>query len=365
MPQDENQNQSGLLNLDELQSEFTFEVPKSEDQEDLPPVPELNLEATAEEPEKEKDVVKEEPKLVTKTEKSNYSVRAQALIEAGEWEDAETDLEDGTTVKLSEYDDLNEEQYKDLLAEYKKIKEEQLNSKYLKVENVDEDKKRIASIVLNGGDLREIFKNPQELVRPFSEELGWDLDNENHQAAIVYQQYLAQGLSESEAGELVEKARKNLELDDRSKQIVNFHQKNHSEKLKRVEVDLIQEMKDEEDRIKNYRKDLSKEYKDLGLEDSLIKRLINSATNKTDKGDFHIDSLYEERMRDPKKAKDLILFLEDEEKFLKLKNYQTEKDVKVSTLRKISLIPKGRERGSTETEDKSKETFVFDLPPKN
>lgn len=362
MPQDENQNQDGLLTMDEFTSEFTFEVPKAGEEKTVEaPVPELNLEAV---PESVAPI--EEPKEVTppKTSKNtnSFSLKAQTLIEAGEWEDAEIELEDGTTVKLSEYEDLDEAQYKELLAEQKKLKEEDFGKKYLKADNADEDKKRIASIVLNGGDLKEIFKDPAELVKPFSEELGWDLDNEQHQAAIVYQQYLAQGLSESEAADLVEKAKKDITLDDKAKQIAAFHQKNHTEKLKKIEADLIQEQKEEEERLKTYKKDLSKEYKDLGLDDSLIKRLVNSATTKTNQGDFLVDSLYEERMKDPKKAKDLILFLEDEEKFLKMKMYKTEKDTTVNALRKIQLIPKGRERGGNPQEEDSKETFRFDIP---
>lgn len=361
------ENQDGLLTAEELASEFTFSVPDAQSTE----LKDVNIDLVGSIPEEEVPQAtppkKEEaapviPQL-TPSQNTEYSVKAKTLIEVGEWEDAEIELEDGSTVKLSEYDGLDEEQYKELLKEQKKIRQEDIEKKYIKADDADENKKRLANIILKGGDLKEIFKTEEELVEPFSESIGWDLDNEQHQASILYQNFLAKGITEGDAADLVEKARKDLTLDIKAKQIVDYVRGQHSAKIKEAEVNLIKELKEEQERLKTYKVNLTKEYREQGLEDNLIKRLVDSATVKTENGDFHVDSLYEEKMKDPKEAKEIILFLQDREKYLALNMNKAELKANVETFRKIKLIPKGRDKNSPAAEGDEKSTsFKFELP---
>ena len=68
-------------------------------------------------------------------------------------------------------------------------------------------------------------------------------------------------------------------------------------------------------------------------------------------------------MKDPKEAKEIILFLQDREKYLALNMNKAELKANVETFRKIKLIPKGRDKNSPAAEGDEKSTsFKFELP---
>lgn len=370
MPNNENQEfKEGAISFDDLQEGFIFETPTDEIiEEETPKNGEFQFEEEPKETEdnteekkteEKPDVEEVKPETLEVAEKNPYFEITKKLIDSGKWDDA---IVDGKDIKLSEYADITEEEYFDLLEQQKKGSEEELEEKYLKAEGVDEDKKRIASIVLNGGDLKEIFQSPQAMVKPFSEELGWNLDDEQHQASIVYQHFLSQGMTEKQAQSLVKAAQEDLNLDVQAQQIVDFHQKNYSEKLKKIEQDLVAEKEAEKERIKTYRSDLLKQYREDKLPDTLTKRLVDLATKESENGSLLIDEIYDKVMKDPKEAKEVILFLADKDKYLESKMAEVKNKTQVETFKTIKLTPTDRSKKAGQEKEETVE-IDFILPP--
>ena len=74
------------------------------------------------------------------------------------------------------------------------------------------------------------------------------------------------------------------------------------------------------------------------MEDGLGKVLAESATKKTSDGQLYIDTVYENLMKDPDKAKDLVFFMLEKDKFLAKKGASIKREVNISNLKKIKLV---------------------------
>ena len=360
-----NQKKEGAVSFEDIIQDFTFEVPGVQEEETIETT-ELDFSEQEKEVEQKEVVeekkpeVQEQLKVEEQPEESTFFKLTKKLIDSGKWSDAEIEDEEGNTIKLSEYKNLSEDEYFELLEQQKEAEKEEITSKYLKADDADEDKKRIASIVLNGGDLKEIFQSPEQLIKPFDESLGWDLDNEEHQYAIVYQEYLAKGFSKERAKLNADADLKELTLDIKATEIVKYRQKDYSDKLQKIETDLVAEREAERERLKTYKTQLSKEYKEQKLPETLSKRLIDLATKENSEGELLIDEMYNKVMQDPKEAKEVILFLADREAYLKTKMLETKKEVELTTFKKFNLIKDKAKKAPQE--EKTETEFTFEIP---
>lgn len=347
--------------FEELQKEFSFDLPPSLETPPTPvELPTINLELDTEEKEEIKEVV-EEIKLPT-AESSDYSKIVKKFLDSGDWEDAVIKTDEGE-VKISELENITEEEFFNLIADQKAIKDEDVKEKYLPVDGLTEDKKTIIDIIAKGGDLTEIFKSPEQMQKPYDENLGWDLDNEQHQFKIVEDYYVATGQEPKRAKLLAEVDMTEMVLDEKAKQIVEGYQTAYSDNLKKIAQTLEEDKKAEAEKLKNYRAELLKSYKEQAIPEALTKKLVDAATRETQEGVFGVDSIYEKLMEDPKQANEIIFFLMDKERYLQEKMKETKKQTQVQNMRVINRIPKSTDKKqTTEENEETKKGFTFELP---
>lgn len=349
-------NQLVLMNQESLNSESAMKVtvsdlsggePEKEDEKEAEVVSEVDsVKEGAVVADIEKDIQKEVKSLGGE---KNFTSIAKKLLSKGDWEDGIIDI-DGKEVKLSEIEDLDEDTFYDIWEEQKESKKEEITKNYIPVKGVDEEKLRLINILKNGGDLKEIFKDENQLRKPFE---GVDLESEQNLQSIYYNQLLRQNIDESDARDLVIKATKDLTLDSKAKNIVELHQENFKKDLKRIEKETEELQKEERENAKIYKKSLHTLYKEEGIEDSLSKVLVEAGTKYDDKtGQLYIDTVYEKLMEDPTKAKDLIFFMLEQEKFLAKKGVSAKTEVEMKNLRKFKIA---RETGKTATTEVKKE----------
>jgi hypothetical protein len=350
--------------FEDLQKEFSFDLPPNLETPPTPvELPTINLELDTEE--KEEKIIEEEVKevkLPTADASSEYSKIVKKFLDNGDWEDAVIKTDEGE-VKISELENITEEEFFNLIADQKAIKDEDVKEKYLPVDGLTEDKKTIIDIIAKGGDLTEIFKSPEQMQKPYDENLGWDLDNEQHQFKIVEDYYIATGIEPKRAKQLAKADMTDMELDVKAKQIVEGYQTAYSENLKKIAQSLEEDKKAEADRLKNYRSELLKTYKEQDIPEALTKKLVDAATRETQDGTFGVDTIYEKLMEDPKQANEIIFFLIDKERYLQEKMKETKKQTQVQNMRVISRIPKSVDKKqTTEENEETKKGFTFDLP---
>lgn len=294
-------------------------------------------------PNLEKDKSKDAPKEVdTKMSFDNgdsaYLDIIKEKLESGEWEDMLVEIEDGTEVKLSELESIDKETYKTLEKEIKTQQEVEFKEKYVSVDGLDEVKKRLINIVKEG-DLelaKALFQNPEALQVPFQ---GYDVDDDAHNEQVLTWYYQnALGHSPKESAALVRAAKEDLSVDVKAQKIVEYQRNQFYDNLKNREKEIIAEKAGEQERIKEYRKTLAAEFKQDGVTENLSRKFVDVATKLNKSGDFEIDTIYDEWMSDPKKAKDLLYFMLDKENYLKKATASTKKDVHLDTLKRIKIV---------------------------
>jgi hypothetical protein len=288
---------------------------------------------------KSKDEPKEpETKITLDNSDNTYLEIIKDKLESGEWDDVLVEDEEGNEVKLSELKDIDKDTFKTLEKEIKTQKEAEFKEKYVSVEDLDEVKKRLINIVKEG-DLelaKALFQNPAALQEPFK---GFDNDNDDHNEDVLFWYYeKGLGHSQKEAAALVKASKEDLTLDVKAQKIVEYQRNQFYENLKNREKEILEEKAKEQENLKTYRKNLISELKQEGLSETLTKKFVDVAT-KTDKtGNYEIDTIYDEWMSDPKKAKELIYFMLDKDNYIKKVTAAVKKDVQLDNLKRIKLV---------------------------
>lgn len=357
-----NQNQ-GEFTFDELISMADFNLEEEAPKEPSEVVIEIKEEVKEETNEEPKEEIKPESPVIKETENS-FSKTIKEKLESGEWDDVLIETEDGSEKKLSELEDVSQETFKSIESAIKEDKDREFKAKYIDVEGLDEISKKLINII-KSGDLEEakkLFENPEALKEPFK---GYDSDNDTHNEQVLKWYYSEMGHTTKEINSLVRTAKEELTLDDKAQKIVDFQRKAFSDKLENTEKALTEEKNREIEEIKEYKKNLSSSLKEEGLSENLVRKFVDVATKKDSTGNFEIDAIYEDIMKDPKRAKELIYFMLDKDDYLKKATLGAKKNVQMDNLKKIRIIQDTTKTNKKKPEEEAKtgsilETITFD-----
>jgi hypothetical protein len=320
------------------------------------------------EPEPEPNSVNEpaEPEKIeiqtTTPELTIYSQLAKERLSSGEWEDVLVG-ETGKEVPLSELiesGNFDEEIYNRLKEDFNEHKEKELQSKYIKVDDLSDKQKSLINLVKLGDyeKAKEFFINHEQVLKePFPD---YSSDNEQYNIQILKWFYTkVENKTDKEANALISVLQEDATLDVKAEEIVNQTRNHFHERLRQAEVAAEEEKKQEQARIKQYKKDLVSELK-TAVDENLAKRFSETATKYDKEGNLEIDNIYDQWMRDPKKASKLIHFLLDEENFLKKATQEVKKNTLKDTLRTVNIIRQTSKTPTTPQEEENKFNIVFD-----
>ena len=324
------------------------EEPETNDQ----PQETEEVEAIGEEEDEESETDTAEEVTETEDEKSNaYSV-LKFLLDSGELEDLEVFVDDSEEGKLlSEYKDIDEDTLKTIIEEKRKKDAKEDSEKKLDLKGVDENQKRLINIIKNSSfeEAKQIFQNELPLKEPWSD---YDPTNEDHQA-IAYRYYLttALGQTPSEANDMVEVAKKNLVLDKKANAVVEKQREIYRDSLARKEKEVEENRKRQLEEDKKFKTTLGEMYKDLPLEKT--KEFVKSATTKTETGTTVVEDKFREVMKDPEKASKLIMYLLDEELFLKDVTSKARTEEQIENIKRIRIASSSKKTRGTQNRKES------------
>ena len=331
------------------------------------PKVEITLTQEEEEAPKDETKVEEQKPAEVKTEitleqqPTIYKELVKEKLTRGELDDVIIVI-DGEEKQLSELDNLDEETYNQVVEEYNKTKDEDFKSKYVSVEDLNETQKALINIV-KSGDLekaKELFEKPQLLQEPFQ---GYDSSSDEHNEQVLAWYYGTLGHSKKEIEALVSASKEDLTLDLKAEKIVEFQKTQFKDRIRQEEVSAQEAKKQEEDRIKSYRKDLMSTLKEEGLSETMSRKFVDVATKYDKDGNLEIDTIYDEWMSDPKKAKELIYFMLDKESYLNKAKSAVKTEVQKDLLKKVNIVRDTTKTSKVKEEEQSPsnpfETLVF------
>lgn len=297
---------------------------------------------TSPKPEPTAPVIEDKPTNKT----SVYTNLIKEYIEDGDWEDGAIEMEDenGETIQVNllELTDVTPEQFKQIKAGQKALKEEELKSKYISKENLDENTLKIIELKKAGGDTRELFQIQAELVNPLD---TLDLDDERVHEYLVRQKLSANpDLDQDDIDNKITKMKSNFVLDVEAKKIIsevntNFglaieqKKKEHAEATEKILADQ-----------KEFKKTMAQTYKELKLNDNLVKRLVEDTAKFDQLGLTNVDKAFFEAKKNPELFAKIAYLILDEKGFNEFQGVKIKNDVTKDTITKIfkinSKVPK-------------------------
>jgi len=328
----------------ELVEEEKSEEPK--EQEEAQP---KEVETT---PPKEKEEVKPTPKS------NGVHDRVKSLIELGFLEDTGIEIDDEQDPRaLSEFDDITEDQLKEIIQLQKGKKDQDRDTNYIKKDGLSEHQLKIIEFVKDGGNLKDVFEKPETATkRPYE---GVDVQDPKIQKAIALRDYIHKGLDQDEAVKLVLAKEKDFKLDSFVEDIVNRDTKQYDDYLEKITSDQKKKSQEDQDKVKNTRKTLSQTFKDNGIKEAVSKRVIDSVISQNPNEKAVLEDIFDEIRSNPEKNYLKLLHLIDEKSFNELAKqnttkHTTEKVLKLSDAYKVNAP-------SRKTQDKQTEKEVSDF----
>jgi hypothetical protein len=274
-------------------------------------------------------------KTVEAPKPSIYAELIKEYIEEGDWIDGAIEIEgeDGETIQVNLLDlkDVTPEQFRQIKAGQKALKEEEIKNKYISKEGIDENTLKILEIKRAGGDTRELFQMQAEVVNPLD---NLDLDDERTHEYLVRQKLSVNpDLDQEDINIKVARMKANFTLDTEAKKIIAEVNSNFSaviEQKKREHEEALQRAQEEQ---KEFRKKMTQTYKELKLSDNVVKNLVENTSKFDEYGLTNVDKAFFEAKKNPELFAKIAYLILDEKGFnefqgVKIKNNVTKETIK-------------------------------------
>lgn len=281
----------------------------------------------------------------------NYKSVLQDLIQEGILPDIEAfETEDGE-VSFEDME-INKDTLLTLIKQTQDGIKEDMKASSVDIEGISDFTKKLINIEKHGGNVQQALETYQQVKHPIE---SIDLSDLRGQKAMCYLRLQAQGIDDTLAKDLIKSYELQGVLEDRALESKEQLDKAFTDSIVQQEAQAIEEEKQFKTALKTYRATLDNVLKDQQVTDTHRKKLLDIATKPTESGDFELDTLIENFRKNPIDAADLIMFVTDKDQFIKNKAEVLVKQERVSTLRKISVIPKGKSSNLTVPEKSTRE----------
>lgn len=287
-------------------------------------------------------IVAEEKETIIVDDKLTNQVKF--LVEKGYWEDYDIEVEDPQTgeKKLVPILDLpmTPELFEQLELAQKEKKTEDLNSKYISVEGLDDTTKKMIELKKAGGDITQLLQAEAEFVNPLKD---LDLDNEQHQEYLVRQRLsLNQDLDNIDIDNKIKRLKENLTLDIEAKKIAEEVQERFDGFVEEKKQEYLKKLEDQKEEQKVFRKTISETYKGFQIKnENLVKALVDKASKTDEYGLSETDKAYFEAKQKPELFAKVNFLLTNEEAFNEFMGVKIKNKVALETTKAIlRLSPK-------------------------
>lgn len=290
---------------------------------------------------------------------SVYSDLIKDYIEDGDWTDGAIEIEDENgevkQVNLLDLKDVTPEQFKQIKAGQKALRDEEFKSKYISVDKLDETTRKIIEIKQAGGDTRELFQMQAEIVNPLD---NLDLEDERVHEYLVRQKLSANpDLDQDDIDNKVRKLKANFTLDTEAKKIINEVNTNFTsvvEQKQKEHAAILEKVQEEQ---KTFKKQMTQTYKDLKLNDNIVKNLVENTSKFDEYGLTNVDKAFFESKKNPELFAKIAYLILDEKGFNEYQGVKVKNDVTKETLKTIFKISPKVSKANITAQDGSLESY--------
>jgi hypothetical protein len=314
------------------------------------------------EPKKEKKDTSTPPAKVEEVispKTSVYTDLIKEYIEEGDWQDGAIEVEDEKgeiiTINLLDLSDVTPDQFKQIKAAQKALREEDFKSKYISIEGLDENTKKIIELKKAGGDTRELFQMQADLVNPLD---TLDLDDERVHEYLVRQKLAANpDFDADDIDNKIAKMKANFVLDTEAKKIITEVNTNFGlaiEQRQKAHLETVEKAQAEQ---KEFKKKIAQTYKDLKLSDNVVKNLVENTAKFDEYGLTNVDKAFFEAKKNPEFFAKIAYLILDEKGFNEFQGVKIKNNVTKETIKTIFKISPKNTKSSITNPDGTLENY--------
>ena len=270
------------------------------------------------------------------------------------------EMEDGTEVPYEDKD-ISEEEFLQILNT--RLEEERQNASKDKVstEGVSDFTKKLIEIEKNGGNVQQALESYKNYKAPLD---GLNIDDEEDQKTILYMKYHGQGLKDSEISRIVRGFNEDGLLAEKAYEAKKTIDDAFQKHLDSLNTQALEREAKQKEMLKEYRNSLGTSLNTLGVSDTIKRKILDSATKKSESGTFSLDDEYYKIRQDPEAASELAMFILYKDEFLKKISSKAKRDEAINTMKTFKLVKKGSSGinlGKHEDDDDNDDKFMLDL----
>lgn len=308
----------------------------------------------------EKPTKKEAPaKPVEAPKASVYTELIKEYIEEGDWTDGAIEIEgeEGEVIQVNLLDlkDVTPEQFKQIKAGQKALREEELKSKYISKEGIDENTLKILEIKKAGGDTRELFQIQAEIVNPLD---SLDLDDERVHEYLVRQRLSTNpDLDQEDINNKVARMKANFTLDTEAKKIITEVNTNFGIAIEQKQKEHAESVAKAQEEQKEFKKKMTQTYRDLKLNDNVVKNLVESTSKFDEYGLTNVDKAFFESKKNPELFAKIAYLILDEKGFNEFQGVKIKNNVTKETIKTIFKISPKASNATSASQEASLEKY--------
>lgn len=238
--------------------------------------------------------------------------------------------------------DIDEETFVQLIANKQAEDKEKVLEGKVSVDGTSEFTQKLIEIEKNGGDVQQALTSYQNYKNPLTQ-LDLSIVEDQHKAVVL--KLKAQNLEDDNISRILQSYISDGSLEVEATKAKEQLDGAFNAQLEQINQNALAEKEDRTQRLKEYRTGLKETLGKFDINDSLKRKLLDSATKEGQEG-FELDTLYSEARKDPSTAADLVLFLTNKEEFVKQVTSDAVRGTKLNTMKTVKII---KRRGSEDT----------------
>lgn len=282
----------------------------------------------------------EEEPLQQVVKVTDYSELIKDLVESKEWLDVDVTIGE-ETVNILDLKDVDKDTFLLLKEQQEAEKKKEIQEKYISVEGLKDEDKKIIEIIKNGG--REIATQILQS-KPFIETIE-EIEvtrNEEDLKGLIYQSYKSQNYEDDYIALKINSMVKNGTLDEEAQKIIDQVKFNYKQYIENSLKQIEEEKKQVEAQRLEFRKKLNETLKTYTLEDKDKRSILDTATKYDADGRLEAQKLFDKvREENPQLFIEAVMLLKDPKMYETIKTTKVKNNATLNTVKKhIILTPK-------------------------
>lgn len=282
------------------------------------------------------DVIKEIERPVVNNVKNSI----EYLLRNQTWSDVSLKFNDeeyeSITDLLSKVE-ATDELFESLNEVQKKLQEDEIQSKYLKIEDTNPHNVKLAEAILKGAEYEDLLRYQGDVIDPL-----YNLDlNDDATAEEFVRHCLAEmsNLPQKYIDVEIKDLKQSLKLNEKAEEYKNIIKQDYEAELQRRTQEAIQAQQEEENRVKESIKNFRKTLKEDSFSPTFIDKATQLRYNVDNDGEEHYLKLIKDKVKDKDFEKKLIHLLLDEEDFYKKVKAPVKQEATKKVFEIINVIP--------------------------